>query len=638
MPEIAADFDVELERLRGRMARIEAARARAEARLEESSRVLAQAHAEHNNHQELLSSELNQKTRQLLDAQRVAGFGTMIWDIDTRRGEISPYCQAIIGLNGSLEIGSLRPFLRRMVIDDRPRFRKWARMIEQRFLSPIPLAKDAMEQAQVPPLAEARTGSAPGPTSLKFNGAGLGIELRIIGAQPQAPNRMIRVMAQSGHDALLDRTLIFLTLQDITREVEAANEAISLRQCDQQRLLELEALTEELSRARDLADSANAAKTRFLAMMSHDIRTPLNGVIGMLALFDDGGLSDAQRETLALIRGSSEQLRVLLNDIIDLEQAQSGKMTINPQPVDVEQFLHEALGFWAQSAQEKGLAFAVERMAFDWGEQAPQRVLTDCHRLRQIVDNLLSNAIKFTAKGAIRVRIGLIDAARMRFEVIDNGPGIPPERHQELFEDFSQLHSATAQPGGSGLGLAICRRIVGLMGGEIGVRAGPDNSGCCFWVELPWRADRRAGPPRRDPLWPLRFADGRRPRILVAEDVETNRIVARGLLTRLGCEVDLVGDGAQAVAAVQGSSYDLVFMDMAMPVIDGPSATRLIRALPGTKGQIPVFALTAYSRPEELAPMISAGVQGSVTKPIVLNQLYSAIRSVCPAQADPRRA
>ena len=603
----------ELALMRRRLARSEAARAQAENLLEAKSRVLAQANEELRENRERLSIELNQKTRQLLDAQRVAGFGTMIWDADAVRGELSPHCQNLLGLVGTAEIGNIRPILKRVIPEERRVVMAWAGNLMSRALA---IRHDHSEHESVLPSIQRM------------------LEVRIMGDRPDLTNRMIRVLAEPALDEQLGHMLVFLTLQDITREVQAANEADALRQQDQRRLHELEALTAQLQAARETADAANAAKTRFLAMMSHEIRTPMNGVIGMLKLFDDDGLNETQKETLALVRESSDHLRILLDDIIDLERAESGKLKLNPAPMNAETFLQGVLGFWGRAARDKGLDFALERMAFGWPERAPDWVVADRFRMRQIVDNLLSNALKYTAKGTITVRMGLVAAERLRFEVIDTGSGIPSEKRSVLFEDFSQIYESGAQRGGAGLGLAICKRLVTQMEGEIGISSGPDDVGTCFWVELPWFAAAPVEQGGLDEPMILRRPDGKAPRILVAEDVATNRIVAQGLLNRLGCEVDLVDDGAHAVTAVKSGDYDLVLMDVSMPGMDGPTATRLIREIPGPVGAIPIVALTAYSRPEELAPMLNAGAMGTVNKPIVLQDLYRVLHGICCRQHD----
>ena len=627
---IPEEVEAELALLRRRLARSEAARAEAEALLEVKSRVLAQANEQLKANREHLRIELGQRTRQLLEAQRVAGFGTMIWDAEAFKGELSPHCQALLGLHGLTAIDGVmsmdgsHPMLDRVVPEERWKVFEFSKRLTTRALelkrSGVAGHKDTSHQVCTTEDCQTCAHMADCDRMLEF---------RIIGLSDGEPNRMIRALAETSFDEDLGRALVFITVQDITREIEAANEADALRQRDQRRMRELEQLAVELRAAREVAERANAAKTRFLAMMSHDIRTPMNGVIGMLELFDDAGLSESQHEMLQLMRSSGDQLRMLLDDIIDLEQAESGKLTLAAFPLEVGTFLGTSIGFWARAARNKGLTLQLERAAFGYDRPLVEWIVADRYRLRQIVDNLVSNAVKYTKRGGIVVRVGPVAENRFRFEVIDTGIGIPPERRAEIFVDFGQLHTVDVQAGGSGLGLAICRRIVDLMGGTIGVEAGPGGIGSCFWVELPFvEVDGPTAAKQKEEKRLRRF-DGGRLRVLVAEDVETNRIVARGMLGKLGCDVELVTNGEEADEAVRNGQFDVVLMDMSMPVLDGPQATRRIKAIPGAVSRTPIIALTAYSGRAELAPMMTAGAIGVVKKPIVLEELYRAIRSVC---------
>jgi signal transduction histidine kinase/ActR/RegA family two-component response regulator len=571
-----------------------------------------------------LRRQLDQSTLQLLEAQRVAGFGTMVWDVEGRRGELSAHAQALLGMPGLDEFTSLDIFDRTIHHDDRQPLRDYATQMIRRAIA----VRAHPRQAQACPRGHAASEACT--ACLDRMSCEDMIEVRI---HPGAGiERTLRLKAQVNVPAELGRVLVFLTIQDVTAELAAAREADELRQRDQQRLAELEALTRDLEQARQAAEQANAAKSRFLAMMSHDIRTPMNGVIGMLQLFDEAGLSDDQRRTISHVRGSSEQLRMLLDDIIDLERAESGKLTLNPQPMHNPDFLRDAIGFWQKVAAEKGLELTLERGAFVPGQRIVDWILAGRYRLRQLVDNMLSNAIKYTRTGSIQVRMGMLGAARARYEVIDTGIGIPEARRRELFEDFGQLRLDGVGEGGAGLGLAICRRIVELMGGTIGVDGNPNGPGSRFWVELPITEIAPPQHAERPASLLLTRPDGSRPRILVAEDVETNRIVARGLLTRLGCDVELVNDGEAAVGRAAIGGIDLVLMDVSMPVMSGIEATRHIRALPGPEAAVPILALSAYSRPEDLEPILTAGASGHVGKPIRIEELHKAIAKTLLAE------
>lgn len=590
------DAAAELALLRRRFARSESARAQAEALLEQKSRILAQANDELNHHRELLARELSQRTRELLDAQRLAGFGTMFWDTASRQGEMSDYAQALLGLQPKTV--SVREILHRVIPEDRIATLRW-------FRSLVGWRQDTAET----------------------DGLEQEFQLRISGQSEDDRNRMVRVLAQLVVEPGVADPVVYFTLQDVTAEVEAQNEANTLRERDRLRLLELEALTEQLRSAREIAEAANHAKTHFLAMMSHDIRTPMNGVLGMLELFDETGLSPEQAETLRHIMASGKQLRTLLEDIIDIERIETGKLVIERTPVEVSSFLAESIGFWLKVARDKGLELRVERGAF--GQPLANWILADPRRLRQLIDNLISNAIKYTKEGQILVRTGVLPSQMIRFEVIDSGIGIPHVFRENLFQDFERLPNSGEGIAGAGLGLAICRRIVEMSGGRIAVEDAPSGAGTMFWVELPYDPIDRpeAAPDQAQQV--VRHRDGRRLRILVVEDIATNRIVAKGMLAKLGCDVELVNDGAEAVEAVQRTAFDLVMMDMSMPGMDGPAATRAIRQLAGPARDVPILALTAYSRPEELAPMFDAGAQGCINKPILIEEMRAAIQRIC---------
>lgn len=623
-----ANLEAEIELLSRRLARAERARSEAEALLEDKSRVLANANRELRANRELLRGQLDQRTRQLLDAQRVAGFGTMVWDVERKVGELSPHAQALLGMPGVDEIDTLSIFDHLTHPDDRQPLRDYATLMIRRAVA---LRANPLAEAPACPRGHAATEHCA--TCRDRRQCDDMFEVRI---QPGGGvERNLRLKAQVHIPANLGKVLVFLTIQDVTAELAAAREAERLRLQDQQRLADLEALTRDLEQARQAAEQANAAKSRFLAMMSHDIRTPMNGVIGMLQLFDDAGLTEDQRRTISHVRASSEQLRMLLDDIIDLERAESGKLTLNPQPLGLSEFLHDAIGFWQKVAAEKGLEMTLERAAFIPGQKLVEWVLADRYRLRQLVDNMLSNAIKYTRAGSIRIRMGNIAPGRARYEVIDTGIGIPEARRRELLEDFGQLRMDGVGEGGAGLGLAICRRIVELMGGTIGVDGNEDGPGSRFWIELPITHIPPPQQPSRPASLLLTRPDGGRPRILVAEDFETNRIVARGLLGRLGCDVELVNDGEAAVDRAAIGGIDLVLMDISMPVMSGIEATRQIRALPGPEATVPILALSAYSRPEELEPILTAGACGHVGKPIRIEEQHMAIARILLPGACP---
>lgn len=609
-----ADSAEQIALLERRLARAEAARAAAEHLLEQKSRVLAAANTELTAHKDSLSTSLERRTRQLLDAQRVAGFGTMLWDIRRQQLELSPQVQVMLGLEPGSAVRSYRSLVRCLLREDRRRMLHWMHreLLAGRQEDHCDRCDGRARQAQ--------TGSCD-ETLRDYR-----IEVRCPNndSSDESGNdaRSLCVMAQFQVDSQCRPVMIFVTVQDITRQVRADNEAATLRARELQRLKDLEELNEALLIAREQADLANDAKSRFLAMMSHDIRTPLNGVIGMLSLFDESTLTAEQKRTLTLVRSSGDQLRVLLNDIIDLARAEAGKLTLNPGPTNLIDVLTDGADFWRHLAIEKSLSLDIV-LAPD----TPAWIEADSVRLRQLIDNMLSNAIKYTSEGGVMLKTRLLADGWLRAEVIDTGIGIPAHRRTELFTDFSQLNLLGSEPGGAGLGLAICQRIIEVMGGRLGVDDA--GRGSCFWFEIPYSEipvpKRVANPVVRSFAGP----GGRALRVLVAEDLATNRIVVEGCLRKLGCKVRVVEDGQQALAAIEaGDAFDLVLMDMAMPIMDGPEATRRIRALPGPLGNLPIIALTAFTRPEELEPMMAAGANDSVAKPIVLDALYHAMSKV----------
>jgi signal transduction histidine kinase/ActR/RegA family two-component response regulator len=577
--------------LERRLARSERARAEAEALLEDKSRVLAQANEELEARKEDLLASLELRTRQLLDAQRVAGFGTLIWDVDARKLEVSDQIKVLFSIATDKDVDSHIPLLKQVAKEDRATATTWL----YRNLQGKALGEEELTPEQKQCL--------------------LRIPLQTAGAKAF---RWLLCMADIDRSDPAKPHYIFGTVQDVTAETLAAQEAAELRARDALRLAELEQLNSKLTEARENADRANSAKSRFLAMMSHDIRTPLNGVIGMLALLDDDELPPEQRRTINIARASGQQLRVLLDDIIDLARAEAGKLQLSIRATDINQLLGDSASFWRYLAHEKNLAIELTV-----GDSVPAWLLADPVRLRQLIDNLLSNAIKYTSKGSIRLAADFVAASRLHIAVIDTGIGIPPLRRKELFQDFGQLQLIGSEPGGAGLGLAICRRIVDVMRGKIGVDG--TGNGSCFWFEIPVTPVDAPKTVSISSIRPLVGRDGAPVRVLVAEDIETNRIVVEGHLRKMSCAVTLVENGKQAVDAVANEDFDLVILDMAMPEMNGAEATQAIRSMEGPKGKIPIVALTAFARPDELAPMIEAGANGCASKPIVAEDLYHVL-------------
>lgn len=384
-------------------------------------------------------------------------------------------------------------------------------------------------------------------------------------------------------------------------------------------ITEQERAAEVLADARDAAEAAARARSEFLAVMSHEIRTPLNGVIGVAGLLEGMELGAAQREYVRLIHQSGDHLLELINDILDFSRLDAERMELEAVDFDPDALVQGALGMFLPQASAKGLVLTATA-------GVPMMVTGDPGRLRQILINLVSNAVKFTDRGQICVtmahQVADEGCVRLVFSVADTGIGINPNAIDWMFEAFTQVDGSISRRfGGSGLGLAICRRLVELMGGSISVRSEP-GVGSVFGFDVTLRvadAALPAGVPDAEPLGEPRL------RILLAEDNDTNRLVALRMLERLGHRADAVGNGIEAIAASRLHRYDLILMDVMMPEMDGLTATREIRAAGRAEDRIPIVGLTARSGIESMAACLDAGMDVATTKPVTLATLRAAI-------------
>ncbi|WP_293678328.1 ATP-binding protein, partial [uncultured Phenylobacterium sp.] len=390
---------------------------------------------------------------------------------------------------------------------------------------------------------------------------------------------------------------------------------------------DLKAAMRQLEEARDIANAANVLKTQFLANMSHEIRTPLNGVLAMAEVMALGDLADVQRDRLDVIRRSGGLLLAVLNDVLDLSKIEAGKLSLFTEDFDVGSVASQVRETYEVLAQGKGLVFE-----FEVAEAASGWWRGDADRLRQIVGNLLSNAIKFTPQGTIGTRIDVAANGALRIVVSDSGVGIAPEKLPSLFEKFTQAdNSATRRFGGTGLGLAICRELTQMMGGSIDVES-REGHGSTFTVELP--LERGAAVQPAEPQLPSSRDDGDL-RILAAEDNPTNQQVLAAVLGSLGIDVHIVPDGKEAVEAWRAGVYDLILMDIQMPVMDGISAAAAIREAERhlTRRRTPIIALTANALTHQVEEYLAVGMDAHVAKPIEIAKLYDAISAVLQAAA-----
>ncbi|HYG28160.1 MAG TPA: ATP-binding protein [Caulobacteraceae bacterium] len=385
----------------------------------------------------------------------------------------------------------------------------------------------------------------------------------------------------------------------------------------------------DLVEARDQANAANVLKSQFLANMSHEIRTPLNGVLAMADVMAIDHLSDKQRERLGVIRTSGELLLAVINDVLDLSKIEAGRLELVPQDFALEALAEGIQQTFEHAAAEKGLALSV---SVDEAARGSWR--GDPDRLRQIVANLVSNAIKFTSEGCVEARFQALGEG-LRLSVVDTGIGIGSDKLPQLFDKFTQADSSTTrQFGGTGLGLAICRELAQLMGGNICAES-VEGKGSVFTVELPLR---RGGPiveAAETPANEEAEGEARRIRVLAAEDNATNQKVLRAVMEPLDADLTMVADGREAVEAWRLGAFDLILMDIQMPVMDGVEATRAIRQVEATeqRARIPILALTANALVHQVEEYAAAGMDGHISKPIELPRLYEAIDKAFSASA-----
>lgn len=390
---------------------------------------------------------------------------------------------------------------------------------------------------------------------------------------------------------------------------------------------------DRLAEALARAEAASQAKSDFLANMSHEIRTPLNGVLGMAQVMAADELSPRQRERLEIIKDSGVALNTVLNDILDLSRVQAGKLILADEPFDAVSLANDIVAAFHGAAEAKGLSLEA---TIDGDCPAGWR--GDALRIRQVLSNLVGNALKFTDKGDVRLRV-VEEAGRLVFRVSDTGIGMEADQIPGLFEKFSQADAtATRRYGGTGLGLAICQELVGLMGGAISAVSTP-GAGSCFTVSLPLaRAEVDLGVRRVEPDQSIEAEAGLA--VLVAEDNPTNQKVIRSMLEPLGADVTVVDNGQAAVEAFRSGDFEIILMDIQMPVMNGVEAVRAIRRLESAAGapRTPIVAVTANVMTHQVEAYRAAGMDGCVAKPITLPALVGAIEAALEGQNDGQAA
>lgn len=436
----------------------------------------------------------------------------------------------------------------------------------------------------------------------------------------------IKVSGMFSDQKVNDIPVIYATFIDVT-------EAVEQKELQQQ----LEKRSQELQAALQAAEVANREKSDFLSRMSHDIRTPMNAIMGMTDIASAHiDTPEKVQDCLRKISLSSQHLLGLINDVLDMSKIESGKVELRHESFNFRAFLQDFENLYGEQAKSKGISYETI-LASDLEVQ----IIGDSLRLNQVLSNLLSNALKFTpAKGMIKLRVSKTgedqENVYLRFEVIDTGCGIAEENYDKIFESFEQENvDVTYKYGGTGLGLSIVKRFTGLMGGGIHVTS-VQGSGSTFTVDLPFGKIKESGKPTRfsdingrNDLAKDCYAvdyDFKGKRILLVEDNELNREIAEELIGVTGASVESAEDGVQAVEMFKESAegyYDLILMDVQMPHMDGYEATRCIRALGHSDAQkVPIFAMTANAFAEDVQKSREAGMNAHISKPLNIRAVY----------------
>lgn len=421
------------------------------------------------------------------------------------------------------------------------------------------------------------------------------------------------------------------TFQSIEKQV--AERTQSLAQANQS----LAHANQALAEAKNKAEAANKTKSQFVANISHELRTPMNGILGMAELMLDTSLSTEQHQQLQIIHSSGKVLLELINDLLDVSKLEAGKIELDPHDFNLFQHVQEIINLLSIRAQEKQL-----KLSLDISSAVPQHCHADSYRLRQILLNLVNNGLKFTEKGSVTIKIQQVKREHknieLLFQIVDTGIGIPKEKLTNLFGKFNQVNTNTTRKyGGTGLGLFISKQLVELMGGKIGVES-EEGKGCTFWFQLPMLTIDKATleqQPTQTSTLPVQTTDCAQSdcnqydlyRILLAEDNFTNQKVATMMLKKLGYNnVTVAENGQQAVDLTATQHFGLILMDVQMPVLDGYAATQLIRQREKqTKQHVTIIAMTANATQSDQQQCFDVGMDDFISKPINRDRLNTVL-------------
>ena len=445
--------------------------------------------------------------------------------------------------------------------------------------------------------------------------------------------RISELMKRSAAEETFDERVKFKRNDELGETAAALNNLLD-RVAD--RDTRLSAFIEELTLARDAAESATRAKSSFLANMSHEIRTPMNGVVGLIDLVKLEGLNDKQLTWITSMERSAEALLNVIDDILDFTKIESGKLNISPSDFELSPCIESVMDLFYEQATTRNIALT---LTID--ESAPTSLFTDQGRLRQILTNLIGNAFKFTTQGRIEVIVGVATIGvrpSVRVTVSDTGIGIPKDQFDLVFARFQQIESGlTRRYGGAGLGLSICKELASLMGGTMDFESS-ETSGSQFWFDIPIESsttsqsdlasDAAPALERNVPLL-VPSVDDSDISVMVAEDSQVNQFIIKELLKNLGVDATMVDDGAQAIAASEHTAYDLIFMDVSMPVMDGLTATQKIRAREcAGDTQTMIVGLSAHAMLGDVERAIESGMDDYITKPISLKTVRHVLQTL----------